>query len=66
MGGGDACDLRHRAELPWGHETCEGCAEMSGGDACELCHWDFRQSEGCAEISGGDACELCATGTFGG
>eukprot|EP00959_Pyramimonas_sp_CCMP1952_P384991 8068743-Pyramimonas_sp.AAC.1 len=32
------------AELLWGHETCEGCAGMSGWDACELSHWGFRRS----------------------
>eukprot|EP00959_Pyramimonas_sp_CCMP1952_P001876 38558-Pyramimonas_sp.AAC.1 len=28
----------------WGHETCEGCAGIGVGDACELSHWDLRQS----------------------
>eukprot|EP00959_Pyramimonas_sp_CCMP1952_P154296 3228106-Pyramimonas_sp.AAC.1 len=47
------------AELQWGHEACEGCAEMRGGDACGLCQWDFRRSsygatrrDGCAEVRG--------------
>eukprot|EP00959_Pyramimonas_sp_CCMP1952_P418272 8762649-Pyramimonas_sp.AAC.2 len=30
------------AELLW--ETCEGCADMGGGDACGLRHWDLRWS----------------------
>eukprot|EP00959_Pyramimonas_sp_CCMP1952_P406323 8515900-Pyramimonas_sp.AAC.1 len=39
LGEGDACGLRHRDlrwSSRWGHETCEGCADMSVGDACGL------------------------------
>ena len=39
-----SCEYRLRRSSLWGHETCEGCAEMSGGDACELCHWGLRRS----------------------
>ena len=39
-----SCEYRLRWSSLWGHEACEGCAEMSGGDACELCHWDLRWS----------------------
>ena len=24
------------------HETCEGCAEICGWDACGMRHWDLR------------------------
>eukprot|EP00959_Pyramimonas_sp_CCMP1952_P327484 6855591-Pyramimonas_sp.AAC.1 len=45
----------------WGHEACEGCAEIGGGTACERSHWGLRWSsqwghetrEGCAEVGGG-------------
>ena len=36
----------------WGHETCEGCAEMSAGAACGRSHWGLRWS------SLSDRCEL--------
>ena len=47
----------------WGHEPCEGCAEMCGGEACGRNHWGLRWSslwghepcEGCAEIDIGRA-----------
>ena len=49
-----------------GHETCEGCAEIRGADACGLRHWDLRRSslwghdtcEECAEMGVADACGL--------
>eukprot|EP00959_Pyramimonas_sp_CCMP1952_P469888 9495731-Pyramimonas_sp.AAC.1 len=68
-GGGGACNACHlnlRWDSLWGHEPCEGCAEMCGGDACNLCHWSLRRGslwghgpcEGSAEINGGGACNL--------
>eukprot|EP00959_Pyramimonas_sp_CCMP1952_P379263 7944614-Pyramimonas_sp.AAC.1 len=46
MNGGDACGLPlgPSAGLLLGHETCEGCAGMTGGGACGLCQWDLRPS----------------------
>ena len=62
MSGGGAWDM----ELPMGHETSEGCADMGGWDACGLRHWDLRWSsrrghetyEACADMGGWDACGL--------
>ena len=39
MGGGDACERTHwslRWSSLWGHEPCEGCAELGRAGACEL------------------------------
>eukprot|EP00959_Pyramimonas_sp_CCMP1952_P029971 628772-Pyramimonas_sp.AAC.1 len=41
------CEHRHwslRWSSLWGHDTCEGCAEIGGGDACEHRHWGLRWS----------------------
>ena len=76
MGGGDACGLCHwglRWSPLWGHETCEGCADLGAGDACERSHWDLQWSslwghetcEGCAERARGRHADA-ATGAFGG
>ena len=45
MGGVDACVLCHwglRRNSLWGHEPCEGCADMGGVDACGLCNRGLR------------------------
>eukprot|EP00959_Pyramimonas_sp_CCMP1952_P427748 8958268-Pyramimonas_sp.AAC.3 len=49
------------AELLWGRETCEWCAEMNVGDACDVqplgpsaeLLWCHEACEGCAEMSVG-------------
>eukprot|EP00959_Pyramimonas_sp_CCMP1952_P065304 1363182-Pyramimonas_sp.AAC.1 len=46
----------------WGHQTCEGCAEITAGDACGTqpvgpsagLLWDNKTCEGCADMSVGD------------
>ena len=60
-------------ELPKGREVCEGCAEMGGGTACELRHWDHRWSSiRATKRAGGDPNSVprthanAATGAFGG
>eukprot|EP00959_Pyramimonas_sp_CCMP1952_P452490 9466671-Pyramimonas_sp.AAC.1 len=58
MGVRDACGHTHwdlRRGPPWGHEACEGCADMGVRDACGHTHWDFRWSPLC----GHEACEVC-------
>eukprot|EP00959_Pyramimonas_sp_CCMP1952_P141669 2965068-Pyramimonas_sp.AAC.1 len=37
---------------------CEGCADMSGTDACERCHWGLQWSS----LRGHKACEACRHG----
>ena len=57
----------------WGHETCEGCAELGVGDACGRRHWSLRLSslgghatcEGCAELGAATRAGFPA-GAFGG
>ena len=47
-----------------GHEACEGCVKMGGGDVCGLRHLDLRRSSYgatkrvmvCVEMNGGTAC----------
>ena len=54
-----ACRLRHwdlRWSSLWGHETCEGCADIGGRDTCGLCHWDLRWGS----LWGHETCEGCA------
>ena len=54
-----------RGNSLWGHETCEGCADIGAVPACERSHWGLRWSslwghetcEGCAEMSAVPACE---------
>eukprot|EP00959_Pyramimonas_sp_CCMP1952_P258127 5394892-Pyramimonas_sp.AAC.1 len=41
--------------LRWGHETCEGCADMGSVVACERSRWGFRWNHW-----GHEACEACA------
>eukprot|EP00959_Pyramimonas_sp_CCMP1952_P224161 4686919-Pyramimonas_sp.AAC.1 len=36
--------LEPSVELLWGHEACEGCADMGGGDVCGHRAWDLRWS----------------------
>ena len=61
MGGGNACEHRRwglRWSSLWGHETCEGCAELGAVGACERSHlglrwsslWGHETCEGCAEM----------------
>ena len=59
LGGGDACGRQHwglRWSSLWGHETCEGCAEVGVGDACGRQHWGLRWNSlwGHDENDGGD------------
>eukprot|EP00959_Pyramimonas_sp_CCMP1952_P278980 5832843-Pyramimonas_sp.AAC.1 len=67
MGVGGACGRQHwglRWSSPWGHEACEGCAEMNVGGrmrAAALGHsvelpMGPRTCEGCAKMSVGAAC----------
>eukprot|EP00959_Pyramimonas_sp_CCMP1952_P203493 4255315-Pyramimonas_sp.AAC.1 len=56
MGVRDACGHIHwdlRWGSPWGHETCEGCAETGVRDARGHTHWDLRLSS----AWGHEACE---------
>merc|ERR1712147_225645 len=47
MGVRDACGRQPwglRLSSLWGHETCEGCAELGVRDACGRQHWGLRWS----------------------
>ena len=68
MGAGPPCERSHlgfRWGSLWGHEPCEGCAEMGAGPPCERSHLGLRWSslcghepcEGCAEMGAGPPCE---------
>ena len=57
------CEYRLRWSSLWGHEACEGCAEIGGADTCGHRRWGLRWSssrghetrEGCAEMGWADA-----------
>ena len=80
MGVADACGRWNwglRWNSLWGHETCEGRAEMGVRGACGRLHWGLRWSslwghetcEGCAEMGmrwAGRTHAVGATGAFGG
>eukprot|EP00959_Pyramimonas_sp_CCMP1952_P257211 5374215-Pyramimonas_sp.AAC.1 len=45
MGAASACERNHwglRWSSPWGHGTCEECADMGAAGACERSHWGLR------------------------
>eukprot|EP00959_Pyramimonas_sp_CCMP1952_P329203 6892157-Pyramimonas_sp.AAC.1 len=56
MGVGDACERWHwglRWSSLWGHEACDGCADMGARDACGRWYWDIRWSP----LRGQETCE---------
>eukprot|EP00959_Pyramimonas_sp_CCMP1952_P068881 1437807-Pyramimonas_sp.AAC.1 len=38
----EPCHWGLRWRSMWGHDTCDGCAEMAAVVPCEPCHWGLR------------------------